>query len=451
MRVNDAKTLLLCPDQVVTVDRHDRVLRDHAVAIRNHRIAAVLPLADALRRYPNAERLDLPGQVLMPGLINAHTHLAMNLFRGLADDLPLMTWLQQHIWPAEGKWVGHDFVHDGALLAMAEMIRGGITTFADMYFFPDATARAAAQAGMRAVLHAPVLEFPTAWAANADEYIHKALALYDDYKNHELITIGIGPHAPYTVGDAALKRIIMLTNELSVPLSLQMHVHETAFEIAEATKEGGPRPLARLHALGITGPSFQCVHMTQVNDADIAILKTSGAHVVHCPESNLKLASGFCPIDRLMKAGVNVALGTDGAASNNDLDMFSEMRTAALLAKAVAGDATAFPAGAALRAATINGAKALGLEAVTGSIETGKNADLIAVDLGVIEAQPLYNVISQLVYATGRQQVTHVWVAGQALMVDRELKTLNATHLLQRAGEWAARIAAANTAAEASI
>lgn len=342
---------------------------------------------------------------------------------------------------------GHDFVHDGALFAMAEMIRGGTTTFADMYFFPDATARAAVQAGLRAVLHAPILEFPSAWAANADEYIHKALALYDVYRNHELINIGMGPHAPYTVGDAALKRILMLTNELSLPMSLQMHVHETSFEVSDACKDGGMRPLARLHALGIIQPSFQCVHMTQINDADIALLQTSGAHVIHCPESNLKLASGFCPMDRLLKAGINVALGTDGAASNNDLDMFSEMRTAALLAKAVAGDATALPATAALRAATINGAKALGLETITGSIEVGKSADLIAVDLSAPESRPLYNVPSQLVYATGRQQVTYVWVGGQALMTQRKLTTLNATHLTQRANEWATRIAAAETSA----
>lgn len=440
MPTSDVPTLILHPGHVVTVDRDNRVLRDHAVVVRDRRIAAVLPIGDAQRRYPKAELLALPDHALLPGLVNAHTHLAMNLFRGLADDLPLMTWLQDHIWPAEGQWVGDDFVHDGALAAMAELIRGGVTSFADMYFFPNATARAAQQAGLRAVLHAPVLEFPTPWAANADEYINKALALRDDYKNHPLITIALGPHAPYTVGDAALQRILMLTNELSVPMPVQMHVHETAFEVSDAMKDGGPRPLARLHALGVTGPSFQCVHMTQIDDADLDILVKSGSHVIHCPESNLKLASGFCPVDRLLKAGVNVALGTDGAASNNDLDLFSEMRTAALLAKAVAGDATACPATSALRMATINGAKALGLDNLIGSIETGKQADLIAVDLAALETQPLYNVVSQLVYATGRHQVTHSWVAGAALMVDCELTTLNSGHLQQVTAEWAARI-----------
>ncbi|MFP5441744.1 MAG: TRZ/ATZ family hydrolase [Gammaproteobacteria bacterium] len=440
MSTSDIPTLVLQPGHVVTVDRENRVLRDHAVVVRDRKIAAVLPVEDARRRWPKAQRLELPGHALMPGLVNAHTHLAMNLFRGLADDLPLMSWLQDHIWPAEGKWVADDFVHDGSLAAMAEMIRGGITTFADMYFFPNATARAAQQAGLRAVLHAPVLEFPTPWAQNADEYIHKALLLRDDWKNHPLITVGIGPHAPYTVNDPALRKILMLTNELTVPMPVQMHVHETAFEVHEATKDGGPRPLARLHALGMTGPSFQCVHMTQIDDADLEILATSGSHVIHCPESNLKLASGFCPVGRLQKAGVNVALGTDGGASNNDLDLFSEMRTAALLAKAVSGDATACPATAALRMATINGAKALGLDAITGSIEAGKQADLIAVDLSALETQPLYNIASQLVYATGRHQVTHSWVAGEALLADGELTTLNAGHLKRVVAEWAARI-----------
>jgi 5-methylthioadenosine/S-adenosylhomocysteine deaminase len=440
MPTRDVSTLILHAGHVVTVDRENRVLRDHAVVVRDRKIAAVLPIEDALRRWPNAPRLDLPGHALLPGLVNAHTHLAMNLFRGLADDLPLMSWLQEHIWPAEGKWVADDFVHDGSLAAMAEMIRGGITTFADMYFFATATARAARQAGLRAVLHSPVLEFPTPWAQNADEYIHKALLLRDDWKNHPLISVGIGPHAPYTVNDPALQKILMLTNELAVPMPIQMHVHETAFEVSDATKDGGPRPLARLHALGLTGPSFQCVHMTQIDDTDLDILVASGTHVIHCPESNLKLASGFCPVARLQKAGVNVALGTDGAASNNDLDLFSEMRTAALLAKAVSGDATACPATAALRMATINGAKALGLDAQIGSIEAGKQADLIAVDLSALETQPLYNVTSQLVYAAGRHQVSHSWVAGNPLLADGELTTLNAGHLKRVVADWAARI-----------
>ncbi len=441
MNANDTPTLVIEPGYVVTIDRDNRVLRDHAVVVRDRKITAIVSTEDAHRRWPKAERLTLPDHALMPGLINAHTHLAMNLFRGLADDLPLMTWLQEHIWPAEGAWVAEEFAHDGSLAAMAEMIRGGVTTFADMYFFPDATARAARQAGLRAVLHAPVLEFPTAWAQNADEYIHKALALRDDYKNHPLITIGIGPHAPYTVQDPALKRILMLTNELTVPMPIQMHVHETAFEVQEATKDGGLRPLARLHALGLTGPSFQCVHMTQIDDNDLEILAASGSHVIHCPESNLKLASGFCPVDKLQKAGINVALGTDGAASNNDLDLFSEMRTAALLAKAVSADATACPATTALRMATINGAKALGLDALTGSIETGKQADLIAVNLSALETQPLYNVVSQLVYATGRHQVSHSWVAGEPLLINGELQTLNAEHIKRVVAQWATRIA----------
>lgn len=440
MTASGPSDFLVSADHLVTVDANDRILAGHALVVRERRIHAILPVADALRRFPKLPHLALPGHVLMPGLVNAHTHAAMGLFRGLADDLPLMTWLEQHIWPAEQRWVGEDFVHDGSLLAAAEMIRGGTTCFADMYFFPDATARAAGTAHLRCVLHPPVLEFATAWARDAGEYIHKALELRDRLRGHPLITVGIGPHAPYTVGDAALQRIITLTNELSAAVPLQMHVHETAGEVADAIAAGGPRPLARLHALGLTGPGFQCVHMTQVDEQDLALLAATDSHVVHCPSSNMKLASGHCPVARLLAAGVNVALGTDGGASNNTLDMFAELRLAALLGKSVAGDAAAVPARQALRMATINGARALGLDADIGSLEAGKSADFIAVDLAVPESQPLYDVASQLVYACDRRQVTHAWVAGRQLLDDRQLTTLNAPHLQQLAVDWAARI-----------
>lgn len=440
MPASDTSTRIYSAGYVVTVDRQDRVLKNHALVVRDRRIVSLAPCEDAVRRFPNAEHLHLPGHVLMPGLVNAHTHLAMNLFRGLADDLLLENWLNDHIWPTEKKWVGDEFVHDGSLLAIAELLRGGVTCFADMYFFPDAVARAAVQAGIRALLHPPVLEFPTAWAAEPNEYIHKALALHDDFRGHPLVSIGIGPHAPYTVSDETFRRILMLTNELTMPMPIQVHVHETAREVCDALASSGQRPLARLHALGMTGPSFQCVHMTTLDDADIEILVKTGTHVIHCPESNMKLAAGACPVAKLLAADVNVALGTDGAASNNDLDMFSEMRTAALLAKLTAGDPTAVPASAALRMATINGAKALGLDAVTGSLETGKSADFIAVSLADAETQPLYDVISQLVYATSRAQVTHAWVAGEALLADRELTTINVGHAVQRAQAWAARM-----------
>jgi 5-methylthioadenosine/S-adenosylhomocysteine deaminase len=442
MAASDTKTHVYSADWLLTADRHDRALEAHALVVRDRRIVAIQPVADALRRFPSADHTALPGQVLMPGLINAHTHLAMTLFRGLADDLPLADWLNGHVWPAEKQWLSDEFVHDGSLLAIAELLRGGVTCFADMYFFPDAVARAAAHAGIRALLHAPVLEFPTAWAAGPDEYIHKALALHDDFRGHPLISVGIGPHAPYTVSNDTFRRILMLTNELAVPMSLQTHVHETAAEVSDALAATGVRPLARLHALGMTGPSFQCVHMTTLDNEDIDTLVKTGTHVIHCPESNMKLASGACPVGKLLAAGVNVALGTDGAASNNDLDMFSEMRTAALLAKLTAGDPTAVPAATALRMATINGARALGIDAVTGSLEPGKSADFIAVSLAEPETQPVFDVLSQIVYATGRQQVTHTWVAGEALMTNRQLTTINAGLAVQRAQDWAARMKA---------
>lgn len=421
---------------VITVDASKRILEHHAVAIRDGRIIAITPSLDC--QYQATHTHVLHEHALMPGMINTHCHASMSLFRGLADDLPLMEWLGQHIWPAEAKWINEQFVHDGAQLAMAEMIRGGVTCFSDMYFFPNVVARAAHEASMRAQIACPILDFPSAWAANADEYIHKAVQLVDDFRCQERIRIAFGPHAPYTVSDAPLQRVLTLAEEIDVPI--QIHLHETAFEVEDATARTGLRPFARLQQLGLFGPALQTVHMTQLTDDEIATLANTGAHVLHCPESNLKLASGFCPVVKLQDAGVNVALGTDGAASNNDLDMWSEMRTAALLAKGVSQNPAALPAEAALQMATLNGAKALGLESVCGSLETGKAADLIAVKMTGIEMEPAFHPVSQLVYATGRQQVTHTWVEGVCLMQDRTLLTLNEEDILARAREWRARI-----------
>ncbi|WP_018954057.1 TRZ/ATZ family hydrolase [Thioalkalivibrio sulfidiphilus] len=425
---------------IIPVEPDDTVLEHHALAIRAGRIVALLPSAEADSRYRADTVHELPHHALIPGLVNTHTHAAMSLMRGLADDLPLMEWLKGHIWPAEGRWVGAEFVEDGTQLAMAEMLRGGVTCFNDMYFFPEITAHAAARAGMRAALGLIVIDFPTAWAANADEYIAKGLALYDDHKDEALLSFCFAPHAPYTVSDEPLKRIRTLANELDLPV--HMHVHETAHEVEESMARFGMRPLERLAQLGLVGPNLLAVHMTQLEDAEIAHLAEAGAHVLHCPESNLKLASGFCPVQKLLDAGVNVCLGTDGAASNNDLDLMGEMRTAALLAKGVAGDAAALPAAAALRMATLNGARALGLGEETGSLVPGKAADVVAVDLGALESRPVYHPVSHLVYATGRQQVTHVWVAGKALLKDRRLTTLDLEAIQARAMAWQERLKA---------
>ncbi len=433
--------LLLHARWIIPVVPENQVLEHHSIAIRDGRIHGLLPTEEAVAAYQADTVKPLPGHALLPGLINSHTHASMSLLRGLADDLPLMTWLNEHIWPAEGRWISEEFIQDGTQLAIAEMLLGGTTCFNDMYFYPDVTGRAADAAGIRAVLGLIAIDFPSAWAANGDEYLHKGLQVHDQFRNHPLIHTAFAPHAPYSVADPVLQRIRVLADELEIPV--HMHLHETQDEILQSLQHHESRPMARLQRLGLLSPSLLAIHMTHLEDEEIETFADSGGHVVHCPESNLKLASGFCPVHRLMQAGVNVALGTDGAASNNDLDMFSEMRTAALLAKGVAGNASALPAAKALSMATINGARALGLEQETGSLEIGKSADLIAVDLQRVPSQPLYHPISQLVYACGREQVRHVWVAGRALVSEGNLTTLDGERLLNRATYWQRRIAEA--------
>ena len=417
-------------------------LEHHAVAVRQGRIVDLLPTAEAAVRYAADELVERPAHLLIPGLVNAHTHAAMTLLRGLADDLPLMEWLQAHIWPAEQRWMSAEFVEHGTELAMAEMLLGGTTTFNDMYFFPEVVARAAARTGMRACVGMILIKFPTVWAGEMGEYLRKGLALRDEYKGHPLVTTAFAPHAPYTVDDEYLLKIRKLADELEVPV--HTHVHETAEEVLGSVVDCGERPLARLDRLGLVSPMLMAVHMTQLEDAEIGRVATAGASVVHCPESNLKLASGFCPVARLLDAGVNVCLGTDGAASNNDLDMIGEMRTAALLAKGVAGRANALSAAQALEMATLNGARALGLAEETGSIETGKWADLCCVDLGRPATSPVYDPVAQLVYAAGRDQVSDVWVAGRRMVAEGRLLRLDPAAVGRRAEEWRNRIAGAD-------
>jgi len=437
--MTQAADLLLFPRWIVCVDSSDRILTGHAVAVRDGRIIDLPAAHEATGLHPGAETRELPGHAIIPGLINTHTHAAMTLLRGLADDRPLAEWLQEHIWPAEGRWVDEAFVQDGTDLAIAEMLAGGVTCFQDMYFFPEATAHRAVDAGMRAVVGMILLDFPTQYAAGPPQYFERGLALHDAYRGHPLITTAFAPHAPYTVSDGPLEQVRTYADELDVPI--HMHVHETEGECAEAVRERGERPLARLARLGLLSPQVMAVHMTSLTADEIETVAATGAHVLHCPEANLKLASGFCPVARLQAAGINVALGTDGAASNNDLDLFGEMRTAALLAKAVAGDAAAVPARAALRMATINGARALGLDAEIGSIETGKAADLVAVDLAHPDTAPVYDVASQLVYATGRHRVSDVWIGGRPVVHEGRLLTLDRDAVTRRAEQWRARIA----------
>jgi 5-methylthioadenosine/S-adenosylhomocysteine deaminase len=424
---------------LVPVEPHGVVLENHAVAIAEGRIEAILPIAQARTRYAPRERVELPGHALIPGLVNAHTHNAMTLMRGIADDLPLMRWLKEHIWPAEAKAIGPEFVRDGVELAIAEMLRGGTTCCNENYFFPDVQAATYRRLGLRAMVGIPIIEFPSAWAKSRDEYFDKGLAVHDEFRGEPLIGTSLAPHAPYTVADESFARIRMLSDQLDIPVHL--HLHETRQEVEDAKREHGARPFARMRALGLVNDHLIAVHMTDLIDAEIAACAENGVSVAHCAESNLKLASGFCPAEKLRRAGVNVAIGTDGCASNNDLDMFGEMRTAALLAKAVANDASAFDAASALRAATLGGAKALGWEERIGSIVPGKAADLVAVRLDAIETEPMYNAISQLVYATGRHQVSDVWIAGIRKLLEGELVDLDPGEIRAKARRWRERLA----------
>ena len=423
---------------VVPVEPAGVALERHAVAVRDGRIEAVLPMAEAAGRYADYLRVDLPGHALIPGLVNAHTHAAMALMRGVADDLPLMRWLQEHVWPIEAKHASAQFVKDGTLLACAEMLRGGVTCMNDMYFFPEAALEAALAAGMRAALGLIVIEFPSAYAADPEQYLARGLALRDEWREHPLASFCLAPHSPYTVSDATFRKVAQLAAELELPVHI--HVHETLDEIERSVSEHGARPLQRLERLGLLGPNLIAVHAVHLEPAEIALLARHRSSVAHCPSSNLKLASGFAPVAALLAAGVNVALGTDGAASNNRLDLFQEMRSAALLAKAVARDAAAMPAHAALHAATLGGATALGLEGRIGSIVPGKAADLAAVAFDSIELQPAFDVVSHLVYACGREHVTDVWVGGERVLQDGMLTRLELSDLQGRALLWQTKI-----------
>ncbi|HEX6996033.1 MAG TPA: TRZ/ATZ family hydrolase [Gammaproteobacteria bacterium] len=429
---------LICPRWTVAVEPDVRAVEGLAVAIDAGRIKAVLPEAEARTRFVPDALHERPDHVLLPGLVNAHCHAGMALFRGFADDLPLERWLRDRIWPAESRWVNAESVRDGTRLAVAEMLRAGTTCFSDMYYFPDVVAETAAEAGMRVVVGMIAIEFPTVWATTPDEYITKGLAVRDRFKGNPLVTTTFAPHAPYTTSDATLKRIRQLADELDVPI--HTHLHETRAEVEEAVSKTGRRPLARLDGLGLLTPALIGVHATQLLDDEIDALARAGASIVHCPRSNLKLASGACPVAALLAAGVNVALGTDGAASNNRLDLWSELDAAALLGKLVANDATAVPAATALRMATINGARALGLEREIGSIEPGKAADVICVSMSDAALQPVLDPVSHLVYAASREHVSDVWIAGEHLVADGQHTRLDVAEACDRAARWSMRL-----------
>jgi 5-methylthioadenosine/S-adenosylhomocysteine deaminase len=426
--------LLIEARWIIPVEPANLVLENHAIAIDKGRIVAILQQTEASTRFFPQEVKKLPHHVLFPGFINLHTHAAMTLLRGLADDLPLMEWLQNHIWPAEAKHVSEQFVRDGTLLACAEMLRGGITCFNDMYFHPKATAQAALTMGMRAAVGLITVDFPTPYAADADDYLAKGLATRDELINEPLLSFCLAPHAPYTVSDRNFLKVLTLAEQCDLPIHL--HLHETTHEIEDSLQRFGVRPIERLHRLGLLSPALIGVHGVHLNGDEIRLLAQHGCSIAHCPSSNLKLSSGFAPITTLSEQGVNIGLGTDGAASNNRLDLFQEMRLTALLAKGLSGQADTIDAHQALRMATLGGAQALGLDKHIGSIANGKFADLCAIDVNDVGLVPCYDPASLLVYSSGREHITDVWVAGKIRVADGHLLEGNEIELINLAALW---------------
>ena len=438
MRRAEIADTRLDAEWIIPVEPDAMVLEKHSLIMSKGRILDILPVGDADRLYQTRERYRLPGHALIPGLVNLHAHAAMTLLRGFADDLPLMTWLQEHIWPAESRWVSPEFVHDGTRLACVEMLKGGVTCFNDMYFFPEAAVEAALGAKQRISAGLIVVDFPTAYAADPDGYLQKGLALRDAVHHHPLASFCLAPHAPYSTGDKTLEKVVTYAAQLDLPI--HMHVHETEDEIRQGIASHGVRPLARLQHLGLLCPSFIAVHAVHLETEEIDLLATHGCHVAHCPTSNLKLASGLAPIRELLGKMVNTGLGSDGAASNNRLDLWAEMRLAALLAKGVSGRADALPARTALRMATLNSARALGLDEEIGSLKVGKQADVVAVDLSAVYTQPCYDPISQLVYSASRQEVRHVWVAGSRVVEHGRCLSVDESEVLHKAHHWRTKI-----------
>ncbi len=429
---------LIAPRWLVPVVPRAQVLENHLVAVSEDKISAIVDQQQADLHWPDVKRIELPEHVLMPGLINTHCHSAMTLFRGFADDLPLHDWLYDNIWPAETRWVGPDFVRDGTELAIVEMLRSGTTCFSDNYFFPDVAAAVAVKAGMRVTVGLLIIDLPTTWAADADEYFRRGIEVHQNYLSEPLVRTAFAPHAPYSVSDVQLERIRLLADEMDIPIHL--HLHESAWEIEDSLEKHGIRPMARLEKLGLLSPRLMAVHMTQVTEHEIDLLAKRGVHILHCPESNLKLASGFCPVHKLQMAGVNVTIATDGAASNNDLDLLGEARTASFMAKGVANYPRALPVAEALEMITINAARALGMEHEIGSIEVGKQADFCALDFSGPESRPVHDVLSQIIYASHRQQVSDVWVRGERLLKQGVLTRMNIEQIIGKADQWGERL-----------
>jgi 5-methylthioadenosine/S-adenosylhomocysteine deaminase len=427
-------SIIISASWIFTSNSEGQLLSDYSIVIENDKIIDLVPQDKVFDEYEANDTYQLTDHILIPGLINTHTHAAMSLFKGFADDLPLQDWLNDYIWPAEKKFINSSFVKDGSILALSEMIKSGVTTFNDMYFFPDATAEAVKELGVRSNIGLVVLDFPTNYATDPEDYLLKGFEFRDKWRNEELITTSIAPHAPYSVSDEAFTLINTYSEELSI--NIHTHLHETQWEIEDSIEKYGITPVQRLNNLGIIGPSLMAVHCVHLNDQDMATLAKNKVSIVHNPSSNMKLGSGISDIAKMLKQNLNISLGTDSSASNNRIDIMEEMRLAALLIKGSTKSPESFSANEAIKMATINGAKALGLESIIGSIEKNKKADLVAIDLNSIENQPIYNPLTTLVYSSSRSDVSYVWIDGEIKLKDKKLVKIDEERIIQLAKKW---------------
>ena len=431
-------SIIISASWIFTSNSADQLLSDYSIVIKGNQIIDLVHQSKVFDEYDAEEIYQLTDHILIPGLINTHTHAAMSLFKGFSDDLPLQDWLNNYIWPAEKKFVNSSFVKDGSMLALSEMIKAGVTTFNDMYFYPESTAEASIELGVRSNVGLVVLDFPTNYAADPEDYLVKGFEFRDRWRSEELITTSIAPHAPYSVSDEAFSLINTYSEELGI--NIHMHLHETQWEIEDSVKRYGITPVQRLNNLGIINPSLIAAHCVHLNDQDMATLAKNKVSIVHNPSSNMKLGSGIADVAKMIKQNLNISLGTDSSASNNRLDIMEEMRLAALLTKGKNKSPELLSATQAIKMATINGAKTLGLDSIIGSIEKNKIADLVAIDLNSIENQPIYNPLATLVYSSSKSDVSYVWINGKIKLKEKELVNLDQEKIIQMAKIWQKRI-----------
>ncbi|MDA1134262.1 MAG: TRZ/ATZ family hydrolase [Proteobacteria bacterium] len=414
------------------------VLEKTSIVVDNGNILELIPNEIIEQKYAAKASFNLTDHLLLPGLINSHTHAAMSLFKGYADDLTLQSWLTDRIWPAEKKYVDEKFVTEGSKLAIAEMIQSGITTFNDMYFYPQQTAEVAVKIGMRANLGMVLLEFPTNYASDPDDYLTKGLAFRDLFREEGLISTSLAPHAPYSVSDESFLKINTYAQELD--LKIHVHLHETTTEIEDSLKQYGLTPIQRLDALGVLGPHISAAHCVHLTNTDLDILAKNNMCVIYNPTSNLKLGSGIANIKGMIERDICIAIGTDGSASNNRLDILNELNIALLINKGVNHQADFMNPAELIKMATLNGAKSIGMEGRLGSLEKGKCADLIAVNMSSLEMKPIYDPLSSLLYSGNRSMVSHVWIGGNMQMKERALINIDVDELLNGLGAWQQKI-----------